>query len=486
MTDADSILYLLTRLTEATGNPMDPLAARRALAEAMQASERSGSKDPIDFLMTVGEQVSVRVDSMRLSISSMLARARRHQAAATLIVQGESDGNEAWLLVSSAKGSKALVWTAAEGERWVSRSQLRDLCGGISEDQLQTWLTVQPGALFSHAPADESHGHDADGHGSGGPSLVKRLGQLLRPEASDIWVLVIFSAVVGVLSLATPVAVESLVNTVAFGRFIQPLFVICLILLVFLGFEGVLRMMQAYLAELIQQRLFVRVVADLAYRLPRVRQSAYDEHHGPEMMNRFFDVMTIQKSAALLVLDGIALVLQVSIGLVLLAFYHPLLLTLDLFLVAALGFMVVFLGHGAVATSIAESKAKYSVASWLEELARVPTLFRNADGPRRALIRADQLALGYVDARRRHFRVLLRQIAFALGLQAVSGSLLLGLGGWLVMQGQLTLGQLVAAELVLAVIVGSLTKLGKQLESFYDLLTAVDKVGHLFDLPMER
>ena len=282
------------------------------------------------------------------------------------------------------------------------------------------------------------------------------------------------------------VAVESLVNTVAFGRFIQPLFVICLILLVFLGFEGVLRMMQAYLAELIQQRLFVRVVADLAYRLPRVRQSAYDEHHGPEMMNRFFDVMTIQKSAALLVLDGIALVLQVSIGLILLAFYHPLLLTLDLFLVAALGFMVVFLGHGAVATSIAESKAKYAVASWLEELARVPTLFRNADGPRRALIRADQLALGYVDARRRHFRVLLRQIAFALGLQAVSGSLLLGLGGWLVMQGQLTLGQLVAAELVLAVIVGSLTKLGKQLESFYDLLTAVDKVGHLFDLPMER
>ena len=125
MSDADSILYLLSRLTEATGSPLDPLAARRALAEAMQASERSGSKDPVDLLMTVGEQVSVRVDSMRSSISSMLTRARRHQAAATLTVQGESDGNEAWLLVLTAKGSKALVWTADGGERWVDRKSTR-------------------------------------------------------------------------------------------------------------------------------------------------------------------------------------------------------------------------------------------------------------------------------------------------------------------------------------------------------------------------
>ena len=63
--------------------------------------------------------------------------------------------------------------------------------------------------------------------------------------------------------------------------------------------------------------------------------------------------------------------------------------------------------------------------------------------------------------------------------------MLLGLGGWLVIQGQLTLGQLVAAELIVMLIVGSFAKLGKHMESFYDLLTSVDKLGHLFDLPIE-
>ena len=84
-----------------------------------------------------------------------------------------------------------------------------------------------------------------------------------------------------------------------------------------------------------------------------------------------------------------------------------------------------------------------------------------------------------------HFRILMRQILFALGLQAVAATALLGLGGWLVIRGELTLGQLVAAELIVAAIVGSFAKLGKHLENFYDLLASVEKLGHLFDLPTE-
>lgn len=328
--------------------------------------------------------------------------------------------------------------------------------------------------------ATPRHGEDAH------LSPLARLYYLLRPDFKDIGIVAVFAIVVATLGLATPVAVEALVNTVAFGRLVQPLIVLCLILFAFLGFAAVLKSLQTYIAEVLQRRLFVRVVADLANRLPQVQKSALDHCHGPELMNRFFDVMTVQKSAALLVLEGVTITLTTLIGMILLAFYHPLLLGFDVLLLASVGIIVFWLGRGAVPTAIEESVAKYQVAAWLEQLAQYPITFKSGNGHRNAVEIADQLTSDYVIARRRHFRVLMRQILFALGLQAVAGSLLLGLGGWLVITGKLTLGQLVAAELVVAVIVGSFAKLGKHLESIYDLLAAMDKLGHLFDLPTER
>ena len=246
-----------------------------------------------------------------------------------------------------------------------------------------------------------------------------------------------------------------------------------------------IRALLAYVVEVIQRRLFIRVVEDLAYRLPRVQQTSFDNLNGPELLNRFFEVVTVQKVVASLLLDGIAIVLQTVIGMLVLAFYHPFLLGFDIVLLLLIAFVIFVLGRGAVRTSLTESRAKYAVAAWLQELARHPTAIKLHSGAQFGLDRADQLAIRWLDARREHFSVVLRQTLFALGLQAVAATVLLGLGGWLVIQGQLTLGQLVAAELIVMLIVGSFAKLGKHMESFYDLLTSVDKLGHLFDLPIE-
>jgi ABC-type bacteriocin/lantibiotic exporter with double-glycine peptidase domain len=196
-------------------------------------------------------------------------------------------------------------------------------------------------------------------------------------------------------------------------------------------------------------------------------------------------VVTIQKAAATLLLDGVTLVLTTVIGMMVLAFYHPFLLGFDVILLALIAFTVFVLGRGAVKTAVKESKAKYAVAAWLEELARHHTAFKLHSGAQFALDRADQLAVTWLDSRKKHFRILMRQILFALSLQAVAATVLLGLGGWLVITRELTLGQLVAAELIVMMIVGSFAKLGKYLESFYDLLASVDKVGRLFDLNTE-
>ncbi|MBL8797549.1 MAG: ATP-binding cassette domain-containing protein [Planctomycetia bacterium] len=297
---------------------------------------------------------------------------------------------------------------------------------------------------------------------------------------------VIYAIGVGVLNLAVPITAMAVVNTTALATLVQQLLILCLALVVSLGLAALLRILQSVVVEYMQQRLFVRVVGDLAYRLPRVDLRAFDQQHGPELVNRFFDVLTVQKACAALLLDGVTLVLHTVIGLLLLAFYSQILLGFDLVLLAGLAFLVLVLGRGAVGSAIRESRAKYVVAGWAEEMARHPVAFKLNGGPYFARERADALARQYLLARQSHFRIVLRQVAFALALQVLASTALLGIGGYLVINGQLTLGQLVAAEIVVSLVVASFTKLGKQLEAYYDLLAAVDKLGHLMDLPLER
>jgi len=314
----------------------------------------------------------------------------------------------------------------------------------------------------------------------------QRLWQLLAPERGDVWIVIVFAAINGLLALATPLAVETLVNTVAFGRLAQPVIILSLMLLGFLALSSAIRAVQTYAVEIIQRRLFARVAADLAYRLPRVQMEAMAGQSGRELVNRFFDVVTLQKASAQLLLDAVGLALSAFIGMIVLALYHPWLLGFDVVLLVMIAVTLFAMGRGAVATSIQESKAKYGVAAWLEDLAAARTTFRDSFSAEFALASSDRLLHKYLKARQKHFRILMRQIVFALGLQAISSTVLLGMGGWLVISGQLTLGQLVAAEMIVTVIVGSVAKTGKHLESWYDLLAAVDKLGVLFDLPIEQ
>lgn len=335
----------------------------------------------------------------------------------------------------------------------------------------------------THGSTESAH---EVGHGHTPPRPFARLRQLLLPERRDIVAVVVFAVAVAVLSLATPIAVESLVNTVAFGVLMWPVVVIAGILMACLGLAAAIRAMQVYVVECVQRRLFVRVVADYAHRLPRLKLEAFDRRYGPELANRFFDVLNLQKSLAILLLDGVALVVTAAVGMVVLAFYHPFLLGFDILLLLMIAFVLFVLGWGGVRTCLHESHAKYDVAAWLQELLRCLRAFKFAGGQQLALEKADHLAGEYVTARRDHFRVVWRQTVFALGLQVVATTAMLGLGGYLVINRQLTLGQLVAAELIVALVVASVAKLGKYAETYYDLMAGAEKLGLLTDLPLER
>ena len=315
---------------------------------------------------------------------------------------------------------------------------------------------------------------------------LDRLVALLQLERGDLGVTVVFSVAIGLLTLAVPVATQAIVNTVAFGNLVQPLVVLSLVVLAVLGFSAVLQTMRFYVVELLQRRVFVRISSDSANRLLRARADELELHHGPEIVNRFLEVVTLQKAGATLLVEGLSVVMQTIAGAVLLAVYHPWLLAFDLLLLAAIVVIVFPLGRGAVQTAVEESRAKYDFVAWLEEIARHPTVFRGRDAMRYALQRTNTHVDDYLLHRRLHFKILVRQVAGSWVLYALASAALLGVGGWLVVLRQLTLGQLIAAELVVALVVSGFSKLGKHLEIYYDLLAAMDKLGYLTDLPLEE
>lgn len=314
----------------------------------------------------------------------------------------------------------------------------------------------------------------------------RKLLRILFSEKKDLLIIFAYSLIISILSLVIPIAIQSLVNTIAFATLLQPLIVLTFLVISALGFESILRILRTYVVEILQRRIFVKVASDLSHRIPKVKLSEFDKHHGPEIVNRFFDVLTVQKSSATLLVDGLSIVLQTITGMILLAFYHPFLLGFDLVLSLFLMIIVLVLTRNGMETSIKESKLKYKVAAWLEELASHNILFKNPSSYIYGLKKTDALVRDYLQARTKHFNVLFRIFSGSLFLYTMSSSLLLGIGGLLVMDQQLSIGQLVAAELIVTSIVSGVIKFGKQLEVYYDLLSAIDKLSHVVDLEMEK
>ncbi len=319
-----------------------------------------------------------------------------------------------------------------------------------------------------------------------GRKAWKQYLRLLRPEASDLGIMVVYGAASAVLMLAVPLTVDALISSIMFGTLLTPLVVLVGVLLGCLVLQGILRALQIFVAEVIERRIFVRVTSDLSWRLPRVDIAAFDRRYGPELVNRFFDTATVQKSSSKLCLTLTNIVLSTVVGMVVLSFYHPFLLILVLALLVAILVLVFGLGVGGVRTAIDTSLAKYETGAWLQELARHTTAFCTKGGADFASDRADTLCRDYVAARRKHFRILFRQILSALGLQIVASTAVLGIGGWLVISQQLTPGQLVASELIVTSVVANITKLGETLQEWYQVCAASDKLGHLIDLPLQR
>ena len=317
-------------------------------------------------------------------------------------------------------------------------------------------------------------------------SAWSRFFNLLTLERKDILQIFYYALFAGALSLSLPLGVQAIINLIQ-GAQISSSWVI-LVVLVTLGvsFTGTLQIMQMRIIETLQQRIFTRASFELSYRFPRLKMNALRSYYPPELANRFFDTLSIQKGLAKILIDVPSALIQIVFTLILLSFYHPFFILFGLGLLILMFFVFQYTVRRGLDTSIEESKHKYRVAHWIQEIARSIVSFKLAAQSELALQKNDELVSDYLQAREAHFRIIKLQYIKLIAFKVAVTAGLLVIGGALVLNQQMNIGQFVAAEIIILLVIASVEKLIVSLETLYDMLTSIEKLGQLVDLETEK
>lgn len=317
-------------------------------------------------------------------------------------------------------------------------------------------------------------------------SPIKRFWKLLRLYKKEIKQIYIFALFTGLVNLTLPLGIQAIINFLQTGEMTTTWAILVGVVLLGIALTGVFQVYQLRIVENIQQNLFARSGFEFAHRLPRIKHLELDHVHTPELVNRFFDTLTIQKGLPKILIDFSLAVFQITFGLILLTIYSPFFIMLGMVLTFILWFIFKITGPKGLDTSIKESKHKYLLAHWLEELARVNRSIKMIPQQRFHLEKTDDVIGDYLGSRERHFQVLISQFRLFVGFKVILAAGLLLLGGFLVFREQMNIGQFVAAEIIIILIINSVEKALRTIETIYDVLTALDKIGTITDLPLDE
>lgn len=313
----------------------------------------------------------------------------------------------------------------------------------------------------------------------------QRLIGMLKLDKRDVIQTFYYAIFAGLVNLSLPLGIQAIINLIQ-GAQISTSWIILVILVTGgVAFAGLLQLMQIRIIENLQQKIFTRASFEFTYRFPKIKMSELRDYYPPELANRFFDILNVQKGVSKILLDVPAAILQIIFGLLLLSFYHPFFIIYGILLLLLIYIVFKFTLQKGMDTSLDESKQKYKVAHWIQEVARSLVSFKLSGKTSLAVDKNDLLVTDYLKARESHFRILVIQFIQMIGFKVlVTGGLLL-IGGLLVLNQEMNIGQFVAAEIIILLVITSVEKLIRGLETFYDLLTSIEKLGQVVDKDLE-
>ena len=315
---------------------------------------------------------------------------------------------------------------------------------------------------------------------------VQRFFRLLQVDRKDISYVYLYAIFNGIINLSLPLGIQAIINLITGGQVSTSWIVLVAFVMLGIALTGGLQVLQLSITERLQQRIFTRASFEFAYRIPRIRLESVYKYYVPELVNRFFDTLSVQKGLSKILIDFSTATLQILFGLILLSFYHPFFIAFGLVLILIVYIIFRLTGPQGLATSLNESKYKYEVAHWLEEIGRNMGTFKLAGDSELPMKNTDGLVSNYLGARKKHFKVLIKQYVNMVSFKLIVAAGLLIMGSLLVINQQINLGQFVAAEIVILLIISSVEKLILSMETIYDVLTALEKMGTVTDLPLDK
>jgi len=315
---------------------------------------------------------------------------------------------------------------------------------------------------------------------------VERLKRLLKVEHKDISQVYIYAFFNGLVNLSLPLGIQAIINLIQGGEITTSWYVLVAFVIGGVALAGILQLLQLRIVENLAQKIFSNASFEFAYRIPKIKYSAFRNYYGPELANRFFDTMTIQKGLPKILIDFSLAIFQVIVGLIVLSLYHSFFILFSVLLLILIFIIIATTGPKGLSTSLKESKAKYSIAFWLQEVARTKLSFKLASKSKLNLTRTNEHLDSYLDSRESHFKVIISQSIYLIIFKVLVAAGLLITGSLLVFNEQMNIGQFVAAEIIIILIIASIEKLIKTIESIYDVLTALEKIGFVFDKEMDQ
>ncbi|WP_029489380.1 peptidase domain-containing ABC transporter [Ochrovirga pacifica] len=312
-----------------------------------------------------------------------------------------------------------------------------------------------------------------------------RFWNLIKQYKKRIRLIYYYAIISGLVNLSLPLGIQAIINYLQTGELTTSWLVLVVFVLVGIAINGKIQINQLRIVEDIQQDIFARSAFEFAYRIPRIKHLNFDNLHVPALVNRFFDVMTIQKGMPKILIDFSLACFQIIFGLILLTFYSSYFIILGISLFIIIYLIFKYTGPNGLKTSIKESKYKYSLVHWLEEIASNTKTFKIESHENLHLDKTDDINLKYLENRENHFKVLIQQFILFIGFKVWVAAGLLVLGSFLVFQQQMNIGQFVASEIIIILIINSVEKITLVVETIYDVLTALDKIGYVHDLGLD-
>jgi len=297
--------------------------------------------------------------------------------------------------------------------------------------------------------------------------------KIIRENKKNIYHLFYYSIIEAILVLSIPLASAIVINSVLAHASLSIVILGSIVLTLFL-FVTVLQLLKEYIVEKFQQKVFVQTGIEIGTKaLLLNHEKPEDRIKHRKLMNYFFDITSIQKFFPILLLDGVGLIVKILVSLLLLLAFDPVLFSAGVIFFSVYLFILLGLGHNSAQIALERSDAKHSTIYFLQNI-------KEEEGSQEEILTKFNTHLrNYATTRQNLFRVIIRQLGFTFFAEGFIFSIFLMIGGYLVINGRLPLGEFVAAEIVVTSITYALKGFAKQIDYIYDTIEGLYKVNKL-------